>query len=189
MSQKNYWDLTNRPYTKLKLRILKEYLQAWASIIFNQAFTHKWSKWQDVYYVDCFCGRGKYHNNGKENIIKGSPLIALECAENFQTKYNGIRMHCLFVEISSKSCARLKKFCEPYRSKVDYKIFNEKDFNQELPNILNIINGHPAFFFIDPDGIKELKKENLKKIVARNVATDLLINYIKGGVERIVGLT
>lgn len=42
--------------------------------------------------------------------------------------------------------------------------------------------------FVDPDGIKELKRDSVEKIVNRKCATDILLNYIKGGVERIVGL-
>lgn len=189
---KDYWDLTNRPYTKLKLRILKEYLCFWAQIFFSQASKNKtWKNWQNIYYIDCFAGRGKYHNNKQQNIINGSPLIALECALGFQKnqKYKGIKMHCIFIESVKKHSDDLEKFCESYKKKIDFKIYKQKDFNDVLPEIINKINYHPAFFFIDPDGIKELKKKSLEKIINRKGATDILLNYIKGGVERITGLT
>jgi len=89
MAKNDFWDLSYRPYTQLKLKILKKYLDFWARVFFSQASKHK---------------------NWKE-------------------------------------------------------------------------------YFVDPDGIKELKKESLEKIVNRKGATDILLNYIKGGVERIAGLT
>lgn len=191
MAKNNFWDLTYRPYTQLKLRILKEYLCAWAKIFFSIASKHKnWNKYQNIYYIDCFAGRGKYNCNNQKDTINGSPLIALECALTLQQdqKYNGVKMHCIFIERFKKCSQDLEKFCEPYKGKVDFYIYKEKDFNSVIQEIISKINYHPTFFFIDPDGIKELKKESLEKIINRNGATDILLNYIKGGVERITGL-
>lgn len=186
-----FWDLTRRPYTQLKLKILHSYLcGCWAKIFFNKAFYHKnWKSWQEMYYVDCFAGRGKYDCDGKKNIINGSPLIALECAKKFQSiqKYDGIKMKCIFVENKKQVRSGLIKFCEDYKRIVDFDIYGE-DINIIIDKILSEIDRHPAFFFIDPDGIKELKKETVEKIVNRSVATDVLLNYIKGGVERLSGL-
>lgn len=89
MAKNDFWDLSCRPYTQLKLKILKEYLDFWAKIFFSQASKHKdWKEYQDVYYIDCFAGRGKYHCNGQKDAIDGSPLIALKCASEFQQDKN-----------------------------------------------------------------------------------------------------
>ena len=191
MAKNDFWNLSCRPYTQLKLKILKEYLDFWARVFFSQASKHKnWREYQDIYYIDCFAGRGKYHCNGQKDVIDGSPLIALKCASEFQKnpKYKDVKMHCVFVEKYKKISQDLEKFCEPYKEKVDFEIYKEKDFNSVIQNIIDKINYHPTFFFIDPDGIKELKKGSLEKIVNRKGATDILLNYIKGGVERIAGL-
>ena len=191
MTNKNFWDLTNRPYTQLKLRILEEYLQAWAQIFFSAATKHKdWKAWQTIYYIDCFAGRGKYHKDGKDDVVNGSPLIALECAQKFNSNpsYKGVKMHCIFIENKSNVCRKLIKFCEPYKDKTSFEIYEDKDFNSVIGEILNKTNSHPSFFFIDPDGIRELKKESVESVVNRRGPTDILLNYIKGGVERIVGL-
>lgn len=191
MLKNNFWDITFRPYTQLKLKILKNYLRAWATIIFSKAAEHKeWVTWREIWYIDCFAGRGKYHKDNQNNVVDGSPLIALECANEFQKnlKYKGIKMNCIFVENKKDVVDDLVKFCGPYKGKVNFEIYEQKDFNEVIAEILNKINYHPAFFFIDPDGIKELRKESLEKIVNREGATDILLNYIKGGVERITGL-
>ena len=192
MPRNSLWDLTYRPYTLLKLKILEKYLQAWASIFFSTATRERgWKKYQEMYYIDCFAGRGKYHKDGKKNIIDGSPLISLKCASEFQKKQKnkGVKMNCIFVEINKRLSGDIGKFCGPYTKRVDFEIHRQKDFNVVISQILDKIDGHPAFFFIDPDGIKGLKKESLKRIVARRGPTDILLNYIKGGVERITGLT
>lgn len=192
MTKNDFWDLSHRPYTQLKLKILKEYLWIWAKIFFSTASKNKnWTAYQDIYYIDCFAGRGKYHCNGQKDIIDGSPLIALECALKFQQnqKYEGVKMHCIFVEKIKKNSQNLERFCKAYTGKVDFEVYEEKDFNDVINDIITKVNYHPTFFLIDPDGIKELKRGSLEKIVGRKGATDILLNYIKGGVERITGLT
>ena len=190
MTKNDYWDLTYRPYSRLKLNILREYLWVWAKIFFSTATKHRdWNAYQEVYYVDCFAGRGRHHFNGQQDIIDGSPLIALKCALNFQGKYKGVRMKCIFIELNKNSSYELEKFCEIYKGKVEFELYKQKDFNNVITGILNKINYHPTFFFIDPDGIKEIQKQSIEEIVNRKGATDILFNYIKGGVERITGIT
>jgi len=152
MSKTDFWDLTNRPYTQLKLRILKDYLREWVKIFFSTASKHKnWSGYQDIYYIDCFAGRGKYHYNGKKDVIDGSPLIALKHALHFQRdqRYQGVKLHCIFIESDKSNSSCLEKFCEPYKKEVDIEIYKESDFNKVIPDIINKINYHPALFFID----------------------------------------
>jgi len=192
MKNKNFWDISKRPYTQLKLKILNSYLcDCWAKIFFSQAEQHKdWRSWQKIYYIDCFAGRGKYHCGGKENCFNGSPLIALECAKRFQSnqRYKDIKMEGIFIEEQKGVADDLEKFCEKYKGITEFEIYKQKDINIIIDEVLNKIGNHPAFFLIDPDGIKELKKETIEKIVNRNGPTDILLNYIKGGVERISGL-
>ncbi|MCX6813391.1 MAG: three-Cys-motif partner protein TcmP [Candidatus Azambacteria bacterium] len=81
-NNKDFWNITNKPQTKTKLKILEDYLHAWAKILAKQSWCH------EMYFVDCFAGRGKYHNEGKEDSVLGSPLIALEVAKLVKEKYN-----------------------------------------------------------------------------------------------------
>ncbi len=188
MPKNDFWDLTYRPYTQLKLKILEEYLKIWAKIFFSIANKKKWAMYQKIYYIDCFAGRGKYHKGGRRDIIDGSPLIALKCASEFQQKYKGVKMDCLFVEKSQGVSRDLKKFCKPYEKEVNFKIYEKRDLNGVVDKIVKTVEFHPSFFFIDPDGIKELKKISIEKIVNHNGPTDILLNYIKGGVERSIGI-
>lgn len=176
--EKYFWDVTNKPQTKTKLKILSDYLSAWAKILAKQ----NWCK--EMYFVDCFSGRGRYHNDGKENSVLGSPLLALEIAKLIKEKYNK-DLKCIFVEENKQIFLELRKFVAPYiESGLDVKLFNG-DINGKIDDVLRIVSGRaPVFFFIDPDGIG-ISREMLKKSLnIPNVAKEFLINYICKGVER-----
>ena len=65
------WDISNKPSTKTKLKILENVFDAWLTIWNKQDWVS--NEW---YIVDLFAGRGKYIDEGNE--INGSPLIFLE---------------------------------------------------------------------------------------------------------------
>lgn len=68
--KQDYWDLTNRPHTKLKLEIYKKYLDSWCTIFESQ----QW--YQKIFVVDCFAGRGIYKDG--DSFVDGSPLLAVK---------------------------------------------------------------------------------------------------------------
>lgn len=178
MKNKDFWDITNKPQTKTKLKILSDYLLAWARILAKQSWCN------EIYFIDCFAGRGKYHNEGIENSVLGSPLIALEVARIVKKKYGKI-LKCIFIEENKNVFSELKKFVEPYiKSDFEIELFNG-DVNEKIDDIIPIISGRaPVFFFIDPPGIS-ISREMLKKALSiPNVAKEFLINYICKGVER-----
>lgn len=175
---KNFWDLTKKPQTKTKLKILEDYLSAWAKILAKQ----KWCN--QLYYIDCFSGRGKYSNDGKENSILGSPLIALEIAKLVKEKYQK-ELKCIFIEENKKVFSELEKFVQPYiLTGLNAKLING-NINNKIDEVINIVSGKsPVFFFIDPDGIS-ISREMMEKVLnIPNVAKEYLINYICKGVER-----
>lgn len=188
MSKKDPWDLTNRPHTKLKLEIYRKYIDSWCAIFKNQY----WAK--EIFIIDCFAGRGYYKDSGK--IIDGSPLIAIKTAKKFQDLFNSsknknknsFKIKCVFIEENKKCVEKLKDALSPYLACVDYDIISA-DFNKVICNIVKKISNKPALFFIDPYGIKPIKKESIFSVVNKNGAKDILFNYINEGVIRIAGLT
>jgi len=62
------WDLSNRPATQMKLKILKKVFEVWLTIWNKQ----NWAS-NEWYVIDLFAGKGKY-NDGSS----GSPLIFLD---------------------------------------------------------------------------------------------------------------
>jgi len=186
MPRKTYWDLTERPHTERKLEILDDYIHPWAKIIFSQWLKKRHKNFKIAYYVDCFAGRGKYHKDGQQNTISGSPLIALNCAEHIKKKYGGeVELKCIFCEIKPKYLKELETFCKPYKGIVDYKIY-PGDINIIINSILSKIGKNASLFFIDPCGVKDLKKKTVTQILNKRGPNDLLLNYICGA-PRVLG--
>ncbi len=187
MSKSDYWDLTNRPHTKLKLEIYKKYLDSWCVIFENQSW------YQEVFIVDCFAGKGLYKDGN--NFIDGSPLITLKAAKKFQehflakTKKNkaSFKIKCIFIEQDDSYCKNLNTLLAPYSKDVDFEIIS-KDFNNIIGDVIKKTGNKPALIFIDPFGIKGVKKESILSIVNKQGAKDILFNYINEGVVRVGGL-
>ncbi len=193
MINKDYWDLSDNPHTELKLEMLSKYLFAWADILLAQYKKNTaWKDWSTLYYIDCFCGRGKYHKNGIQNCINGSPLIALENAllkQNFYKDNHNleIKIKCIFIDSHKGSTEELAHFCKAYDGLVEYEIIYA-DFNSVIEGVVKKTGKSPAFFFVDAGGIKELKKESVGKIISKSGARDIMLNYVVGGTRRVGGL-
>lgn len=191
MIRKVYWNI--KPHTERKLDIYSKYLNAWATIIFAQfGKLQSAAAWQTPFVVDCFAGRGMYHKGGKDDQVKGSPLIAcevlLERKRVFEEKAKiRILPRIRLIEYDKTSYESLRKFIEPFAGLLDIKLYNE-DFNNVIGDIVAESGYSPAFFFVDAGGIKELKSESVETIVSKKGARDILLNYIVDGPTRIGGL-
>jgi three-Cys-motif partner protein len=126
--------------SKVKHHILQRYFPPWAKILGS---TH-----EELYYVDCFAGEGKY-----EGGELGSPLIIFRKARDV-TRNKPYRIHLMFIEKNYERARQLKENLrhEKSNSKISYKVFSE-DSRWFTKNLLNAIPYHtPVFFFIDPYG-------------------------------------
>ncbi|MDP2182607.1 MAG: three-Cys-motif partner protein TcmP, partial [Actinomycetota bacterium] len=79
------WDITNRPHTKAKLRLLRDYFSRWTTI-WNAPKQRVWAD-RTWYVVDLFAGRGSYSDDDQE--VSGSPLVYLECIARQEKKLLG----------------------------------------------------------------------------------------------------
>ena len=184
MSKNDIWDITNRQQTQIKLDILRKYLRAWA-IIIGSYFT-------TAYFVDCFAGRGKYHKDGQENIVSGSPLIGLEISLEVkkikQKKGRSFDLNVVAIEADKNNLIPLKEFIRKTDADGAVKVeFYESKFEEAIPNIIKKISNAPAFFFVDPYGVKGINKEALDLIVNRKGSTEIFLNYMKMGITRMSG--
>lgn len=62
-----------------------------------------------------------------------------------------------------------------------------RNLGQQYIGVLKKISGAPAFFFIDPYGIKGVAKESIDLIVNRAGSTEIFLNYMQMGVQRVKG--
>ena len=184
MAKDDIWDIKNRQQTQIKLDILRKYLRAWAIII--------GSYFREAYFVDCFAGRGKYNFGDKKDSISGSPVIGVGTSlevKNIKLK-KGLKFNLSIIAIESEkeNLESLKRFIKEMDPKSETKIeIVESEFGAAIPEVLNKISGVPAFFFIDPYGIKGVTKESIDLIVNRTGSTEIFLNYMQMGVQRVKG--
>lgn len=184
MAKDDIWDIKNRQQTQIKLDILKKYLKAWAIII--------GSHFSEAYFVDCFAGRGKYHWGDEKDKISGSPMIGIETsmeARKIKLK-KGLKfdLNIIAIESEKEKLEPLRRFVKEADPSSETKIqIVESEFGAVLPEILRKISGVPAFFFIDPYGIKGVTKESIELIVNRAGSTEIFLNYMQMGVQRVKG--
>lgn len=190
------WDITNRPHTKAKLRLLRDYFTRWV-IIWNGPRQRTWAS-ATWYVIDLFAGKGSYTDDGE--TVSGSPLVYLECIEDQapQLKANHVTIKVLLVEKSAKShgalCAAVDAFLAVHPETaaiVDVYILND-DCNaagvwdwvdqQQLSGTKS-----PMFLLVDPYGFA-IKRETMDRLMDIGAAKDVLFNYMVSGVKRAQGI-
>ena len=184
MTKDGIWDIKNRQQTQIKLDILRKYLKAWAIII--------GSHFPSAYFIDCFAGRGKYHFGERKDCISGSPIIGIETSLEVrkikQKKDLKFDLNIIAIDSEKDNLESLKKFTKEAdpNSETKIEIF-ESEFGVVIPEVLKKISGAPAYFFIDPYGIKGVTKESIDLIVNRTGSTEIFLNYMQMGVLRVKG--
>ncbi len=138
-----------RPHLKrvsrIKHQILFKYLPAWQTIL--------GSAHEKLVYVDCYAGSGLYEYEGRD--VPGSPIIALQAAENFLATRQRGELALLFVEKDDRARGVLEEVLEghkPYPSRLHVFVLAEdaRDFTEEL--LREVPRLAPSFFMVDPYG-------------------------------------
>jgi len=159
-----------KAWFQIKHRIVGTYLSL---------FLGKLGKFGDrIYYVDGFAGQGRLHDG-----TEGSALIAAKlAAEPVQKSRKGL-LHCINVESEPETFANLKKATEPHAHCVTNL---HGTFQDKLPEVLKLIGGNTAFFFIDPFGTQGAEISTLKELGSRSGKTEALIRYDDTRVKRLI---
>lgn len=134
--------------------------------IFTTSMREKWV----LAYADLFAGPGKSRIRDTGEVIKGSPLLALDLAYRFN-KY-------VFVEADSELLKTLEERIAPYRDKVEIKS-KEADCNAAAKTIVSLIPSDSlALAFIDPEGC-DIHFATIKALAASR-RVDLLMTFPMG---------
>lgn len=152
-------------WAREKLDYLSRYLEAFSTAL-KSRFSHRC-------YVDVFAGAGKNKIKGTEDIVLGSPLIALNVKNPFTD--------CFLIEKDREKYAALKYRISKYNSNV--KTFNEKDdlAIDKVTNIISKINNQVSVAFLDPYGF--VKWSTIEKLASLD-KMDLLIHFSQMGIRR-----
>lgn len=162
------YDLLSRKvdiWTKEKLDYLRRYIYSFTTALRN--------KFEELNYIDLFCGPGKNYIEEDDIYIDGSPIIALKTENPFN--------NYIFNDNDEKVIFSLKKRTERFEANIH---FLNNDCNQTIDEISNIVNPKSRnLLFIDPTGI-DLNFITLK-LLSEKVITDILMLFPFGiGIKR-----
>ena len=82
------------PWTEIKLEIIQKYGAAYSTILSKQSYI-------EYVYIDAFAGYGKHKSKTTQDIIKGSPRLALEVEPPFK--------HYYFIDIDNLKVLSLRE--------------------------------------------------------------------------------
>jgi three-Cys-motif partner protein len=82
-------------WTEVKLRIIREYSQAYAQILHRQHFIRHFA------YIDGFAGAGTHISKSTGEAIEGSPAVALKVEPPFS--------HCHFIDMDGQRAGQLRQ--------------------------------------------------------------------------------
>ncbi len=139
--------------------------------------------WRSVRYIDLFAGPGKSRIRENEQIVLGSPLIALTTSKPF-TDY-------IFVDLSNENISALRTRCQS-RSDLINMQYLVGDSNTLVKSVVDEIleKDRPAqekwpsinLALLDPEGL-ELEWQTVATI-AQIKKVDLIIHYSQFGLTR-----
>lgn len=161
--RRRFFDGVKTP-SEIKLRAFERYLRPWAQIVGSQRGVTR------VWVVDGFAGAGVYGTGAL-----GSAGLALAEARRVNALGRRFKMSCFFAEKDRNNYAKLQ------RLKADFPefevILTNTDFWSQVDNVVSMVGRDPAFLFVDPFGLGDLKFGPLVELCNKLRQVDLLVNF------------
>jgi len=164
------------PWSRYKHDILGKYLHTWSSKL---QYRNK-----DLVFVDACAGRGTYDDGSP-----GSPVLAAGLNDELLAKHHA-RLTVVACEKDPAAAKALALELEPWASRTPpLAIIHPRPFEEVLDAIVAVTRDRPTFFFIDPYGIKSLKRERLRPLLEDRgrEPTEVLMRVDSRALERISG--
>lgn len=145
--------------------------------------SYKWGAgWRHHWIVDGFAGAGAYDDDGRQD---GSPLIAARWARQEEQRCGYPKVRCINVERDPICFHRLTANLAQWSHLVSNL---QGEFSEHLDEIIKAIGRDPAFFFLDPFGVRGIEMELIEKIMKRpSRKTELLIHFSERSFARMAG--
>ena len=165
-----YWKQP-APRTKAKLEMLERYLGAWFGILAGAMDKAGGYRFDELVYLDGYCGRGEY-----EDGQRGSPLIAVQFANQVAAKRQDLKVHVILVDEKRNNIAHLETLTPIKKPHPHVKITAIRgSFDDTVVGIfdeLGVSRHAPTFSFVDPFGIIHHPDDTFSKLM-RNRSTEL----------------
>lgn len=168
----SHFNQPKKDWSARKHAVLRDYLPTFCTALSRQG---------TIWYVDGFAGAGSYSdpNNPNAPIQAGSPVLAASIAGNL-----AYDVRCYNVEENQANYENLVEATKQFPHVTNI----QGDFNDVVDQVLDTVKPHPAFFFLDPFGTKDLPMEGLiDRIAMRTKPTDILVRYATETVRRLAG--
>lgn len=181
MANTGFFDY-RREWSRWKHEILRRYLPKFAGILGSRHAT--------IYYIDGFAGAGSYRDKKVPTnpSVPGSPLIAAQLAHEIISSGRWpYELRCVNLEPNASNFAALTTVLGAYQPPLVNNLSGT--FRQNLDEILRVIGGHPALFFLDPFGYKGMEWDAMCSLASRSAQhkTELIVNFNVGKVDRDAG--
>ena len=170
-NNKDFFKVKN-PWSDIKDRLLGCYLTPY----FQKVLT----KGQQIYYVDCFAGKGRFED-GKP----GSPLIALQARDDCmsKTKNGRSRIDSCFIDLNYEKDLKVN-LANFNTSNGHISVIGGK-YEEKIESMLSTKRGADVFLYIDPYGIKALDLGLFDKFGTYGFGSfEMLINFNSFGFFR-----
>lgn len=158
-------------WVRYKLDYLERYINLFETSMRN--------KWPVRFYIDLLAGCGKNKIRENNEIVLGSPLVALKTKYPFS--------HYIFNEVQAEDIQALKKRVDAMNHSSNIYFF-DKDCNLVIEEIMSMIEPFEGqslnLAFIDPEGL-EVEWQTIERIT-RIRRIDLLIYYPEQAINRLV---
>lgn len=176
-------------HTRVKHELLKKYLYAWIKILGK--FHRK------ILFFDGFAGRGEYKDESGAVMGLGSPLIALETA-NELLKYceqKGRQPYfdkfvCIGIEKNKINFKNLKSVIEREKKRFTFKdklevLLIPDEFAPVINDLLEKVAAKiaPSFFFIDPFGFSGVPFKTVQNILSLP-RTEVFFTFMSRDINR-----
>ncbi len=165
------------PWSKRKLILLTKYLDVYTKIISNQK--KKWC--EGMHYIDAFAGAGQNLDRDTQQLLDGSPRIALQEEPPFD--------RLVFIEMKPEKAVALRELQREYPDRdIDVR---EGDCNELLPGIFDSLSRWDrAFLLLDPYNLGvDWKTIELAATAGNHKAVEILVNFSILHATRTVGRT
>jgi len=167
-----------RPWSERKHRLLGKYLPPFSAKVARTTSSRQ------IYIIDGFAGAAVY-DDGSE----GSPILIAKFGDVCRQWSQPVHLKLVNVEADRDNEGIFDSLAHATQPWVDLgRVRNIRgQFGVAVPEVLSIIGGAPALFFIDPFGPTGVRMDDLKPILSRRSAvTELIINFAPHGLRRIV---
>jgi len=170
--------------TELKLKILRNYIAPWASILFKQA--KKIGRRQHLLYIDGFCGPGMYYEDENRNsYVDGSPIIVANIANELIEQDSDREFDLICIDKKQKCFDLLEPKLNKLNKHNQNWLIKKACFEDEINKVLYTSALPPTFCFVDPFGYS-IDIKIIRNILLQPMS-EVFINFMIYDVVRAFG--